>query len=63
MISSQAQLEVTIEQLHRMYRALAALHAKIPRNSPQYERLTEGPKEEIERLRAEIDEYLAAPVV
>ena len=61
MISSQAELETTIEQLNRMYRALASIHAKIPRNSSQYDLFTEGPWENIRRLQGEIDEYLARP--
>lgn len=62
MISNQAELEQAISQLNHMYRALAALRAEIPRNSPQFDLFAEGPKDEIERLRAEIDEYLAPPV-
>jgi hypothetical protein len=61
MISNQAELEHAITQLNRMYRALATLHAEIPRESPQFELFAEGPKDEIARLRTEIDEYLALP--
>ena len=62
MISCQQELDVSIEQLNRMYRALALLRAEVPPGSPQYELFAEGPWDEIEKLRAEIDEYLARPI-
>jgi hypothetical protein len=62
MISNQAELEISIEQLNRMYRALALLRAEIPQGSPQFDLFAEGPWDEIERLRSEIDDYFAKPV-
>jgi hypothetical protein len=62
MISNQQQLEISIAQLNRMYRALASLRADVPPNSAQFDVLAEGPRDEIEKLRAEIEQYLAQPV-
>jgi hypothetical protein len=59
MISNDAELNQSIEQLNRMYRAVAELRARVGSvRSPQFQLLTEGPVEEIRRLRQEIDTYL-----
>jgi hypothetical protein len=59
MITNDEGLEVTIEQLARMYRILAGLHAQIaPLNHANYQIFAEGPIDEILKLRREIDEYL-----
>jgi hypothetical protein len=59
MIHSDEGLELMIEQLARMYRALGDLHAHVaPLNFANYQILAEGPIDEIAKLRREIDEYL-----
>jgi hypothetical protein len=59
MIQNAAELMQSIEQLGRMYRALASLHADIaPQNFANYQVFAEGPIDEIRKLRDEIDAYL-----
>lgn len=59
MIESDAELAQSLEQMERMYRALAHLRAEIaPLNYPNFELLAEGPIDEIRKLRSEIDAYL-----
>lgn len=59
MIQTDAGLRQTIEQLHRMYEILAELRAEMSSTNPTHFKLfSEGPIEQIRRLRAEIDEYL-----
>ena len=58
MIADDVQLGLTVAQLERMYRALAALRREVyPVNSQQFALLDEGPEEEIRRLQAAIDIY------
>jgi hypothetical protein len=64
MISNDAEFNQSIEQLDRMYRAVAELRARVGSvNSPQFQLLAEGPVEEIRRLRHEIDVYLGVSAV
>jgi hypothetical protein len=59
MIANDIELNQSIEQLNRMYRAVAELRARLGSvNSPQFRLLAEGPVEEIRQLRQEIDTYL-----
>jgi len=59
MIGDDKELQQCLEQLDRMYRALATLRADIaPFNPLNFQLLAEGPIEEIRRLRREVDEYL-----
>ncbi len=59
MIANDSELNQSIEQLNRMYRAVAELRSRLGSvNSPQFPLLAEGPVEEIRRLRQEIDAYL-----
>jgi hypothetical protein len=59
MIANDRELNQSIEQLDRMYRAVAELRSRLGSvNSPQFQLLVEGPVEEIRRLRQEIDAYL-----
>ena len=59
MIPNDEGLEVSIDQLARMYRALGDLHAHVaPLNYNNYQILAEGPIDHIMQLRREIDEYL-----
>lgn len=59
MIENDAELRQSMEQMERMYRALACLRADIaPANQERFQLLAEGPIDEIRKLRKEIDEYL-----
>jgi len=59
MIENDAELRQCLEQMDRMYRALANLRAEIaPLNYANFQLFAEGPIDEIRKLRAEIDEYL-----
>jgi hypothetical protein len=58
-IHSDAELEVNLELIGRMYHAIAELHRRVtPQNFTNYLVMAEGPIEQIRRLKAEIDEYL-----
>ena len=58
MITNDAELSQSMEQLERMYRALAALRRDVyPVNRQQFALLAEGPEEEIRRLQEAIDIY------
>ena len=58
MISNDTQLSQTLEQMERMYRALAALRREVyPVNPRQFALLAEGPQEEQDRLQQQIDVY------
>ena len=58
MITNDAELSQSMEQLERMYRALAALLRDVYPVSPQqFALLAEGPEEEIRRLQEAIDIY------
>ena len=58
MITNDAELSQSMEQLERMYRALAALRRDVfPANPRQFALLAEGPEEEIRRLQVAIDIY------
>jgi hypothetical protein len=64
MITNDEQLHQAIDQLGRMYRALAALRAEVlPINARQYAVIAEGPLDEIQRLQAEIDAYTGIAIV
>ncbi|HVC97172.1 MAG TPA: hypothetical protein VND64_26065 [Pirellulales bacterium] len=61
MIENDAQLDQAIEQLGRMYRAMAALRRDVLLASPsRFSLLAEGPLDEIERLEVEINSYTGA---
>lgn len=58
MITNDTELSQTLEQMERMYRALATLHREVyPINPRQFALLAEGPQEELERLQHQIDVY------
>jgi hypothetical protein len=58
MITNDDQLQQAIEQLGRMYRAMAALRAEVlPVNARQFALMAEGPVDEIRRLQVQIDAY------
>jgi hypothetical protein len=59
MIANDEQLNQAVDQLVRMYRALAALRAEVlPINPRRFALLAEGPREEIRRLQQDIDTYI-----
>jgi type II secretory pathway component PulJ len=59
MIANHEQLQQTIQQLERMYRALAELRCRVLPGDPQrFQLMAEGPLEEIRDLQKEIDSYL-----
>lgn len=63
MIASDREFHQAIEQMDRMYRALAALKARQPPvDAAQFNVLAEGPIDEIRRLQADIDVYLGVAV-
>jgi hypothetical protein len=58
MITNDTELSQAVEQLDRMYRALAALRREVfPLNPRQFALLAEGPQDEISRLQQAIDAY------
>jgi len=63
MIHSDAEMQVNLELIEGQYRAIARLRRDIaPLNYRNFEILTEGPIEQIRRLRQEIDDYLGIRV-
>jgi hypothetical protein len=58
MITNNEQMDQAIEQMGRMYRALASLRRDIlPLNPRNFALLAEGPVDEIRKLEEQIDEY------
>ena len=58
MITNDAELGQALEQMERMYRALAALRRDVyPINPRQFALLAEGPQVELERFQEQIDAY------
>ncbi len=58
MITNDLELGQALEQMERMYRALAALRRDVyPINPSQFALLAEGPEDELQRLQREIDVY------
>ena len=63
MISNEREFHQAIEQMDRMYRALASLKARQPPIEPtQFFLMAEGPIDEIRRLQADIDAFLGLTV-
>ena len=59
MIENDEQLQQTWEALGDLYRALASCRSKIlPVNPRNYAIIAQGPLDEIQKLQAEVDEYL-----
>jgi hypothetical protein len=59
MISNDDQFNQAVQQLERMYRALATLRAEVlPMNARQYAVMAEGPLDQIRHLQEEIEAYL-----
>lgn len=64
MIENQEQLSQAIEQMNRMYRALANLKSEVfPLSSRQFALMAEGPSEEIQALQRDIDLYLGRETI
>ena len=58
MITNDADLRQAMEQMERMYRALAALRRDVyPVNPRQFALLAEGPQDELDRFQKQIDAY------
>jgi hypothetical protein len=59
MITDDEQLDQALEQVARMYRALASLRKDVlPRSDRQFALMAEGPIDEIRKLAGEIDCYI-----
>ena len=57
-MTNDRELHETLEQMERMYRALAALHRDVyPINPNQFALLAEGPHAELDQLQQQIDVY------
>ena len=60
MIETDDQLEQAIGQIERLYQGLDALRKDIlPVNAHNFAIVAEGPLDEIRKLQAEIDRYVA----
>jgi type II secretory pathway component PulJ len=58
MISNDDQFQQTLEQLERMYRALAILRKDVlPLNPRQFAVLAEAPLDHIRRLQEELEQF------
>lgn len=58
MISNDDQFQQTLEQLERMYRALALLRRDVlPQNPRQFAVLAEAPLDHVRRLQEELEQY------
>src|ERR1017187_9413848 len=58
MITNDEQLDQALEQLGRMYRALADLRKEVlPLNARNFALMAEGPVDEIRRLEEQISDY------
>jgi hypothetical protein len=59
MITNDEQLDQAVEQLGRMYRALASLKKEVlPKNRQWFTLMAEGPVDEIRTLQRQIDAYI-----
>lgn len=59
MITNEAQLQQTIEQIQRLCRALDSLRADLLSKNPKnFAIMAEGPVDEIRKLQADIDAYI-----
>lgn len=59
MIECDEQLDQSIQQLERMYRALAELRSRVlPQSQEWFRLMAEGPVDEIRRLQSDIELYL-----
>ena len=60
MIQNDPQLQQAIEQIERLYQGLDALRGEVlPQNPRNFAILAEGPLDEIRKLQADIDGYIA----
>jgi hypothetical protein len=58
MITNDVELGQTMDQMERMYRAIAALRREVyPANPQQFALMAEGPLDELARLQELIDTY------
>jgi len=60
MIETTAELQQAIEQMGRMQRILESYHTDIlPKNPRNFAVFAEGPLDEIQKLQAEIADYVS----
>ena len=60
MITNEEQLEQARDCISQMERILESLRDRmLPQSRQWYKLMVEGPEEEIKRLRADVDDYLA----
>ena len=59
MIETMQQLRVTVEQMGRMLRALEDMRQSVPRNPQLYSVLMEGPIDQMDKMREEMEEFLS----
>ena len=58
MIRSDDEFQQTLEQLERMYRALASLREEVlPKNPRTFAVLAEGPLDHIRQFQEELEQY------
>ena len=58
MITNDTELRQVLDQMERMYRAMAALRRDVyPVNPRQFALLAEGPQDELDRFQQQIDAY------
>lgn len=63
MIRNEQEFHQAVDQMDRMYRALASLKARQPMIEPgQFAVLAEGPIDEIRRLQSDLDAFLGVAV-
>ncbi len=63
-IETPEQMQQTLEQLGRLYSALASLRRRVePRNPRNFAILAEGYVDHIRRLQRQLDEYAGVPRV
>jgi hypothetical protein len=64
MIHNDEQFDLTLDQLCRAYKALAALRAEVqPRGSKWFTLMAEGPVLQIQQLLQELDDYTGAAML
>ncbi len=60
MIQNEAQLQQALEQIENLCRAVQSLRAELfPKNPRNFAILAEGPLDELRKLQALVDDYVA----
>ncbi len=64
MIKNVEQFEQTLEAMRMMYRALGDLRTRLlPDASLKYALLAQGPLDELQRMQADVDQYLRVDLI